>query len=144
MRRSPCGLYRAVRRASAIRRKLLEPLPLVRGRRKCTGCGECLDYCPVPEALVQYAARLRDVEVGHMQQEEPSLVVFRVRFGRKQFTCKGHLVREGGIVYAVVDEMPDDCPFPPDQVKLEESDLELKHDEDGGAYYEHHGFIFVY
>lgn len=79
-----------------------------------------------------------------MQQEEPSLVVFRVRFGRKQFTCKGHLVRQGGIVYAVVDEMPDDCPFPPDQVKLEESDLELKHDEDGGAYYQHHGFIFVY
>jgi hypothetical protein len=87
---------------------------------------------------------ITDVEGGHMQQEEPSLVVFRVRFGRKQFTCKGHLVREGGIVYAVVDEMPDDCPFPPDQVKLEESDLELKHDEDGTAYYQHHGFIFVY
>ena len=79
-----------------------------------------------------------------MQQEEPSSVVFRVRFGREQFTCKGHLVREGGIVYAVVDEMPDDCPFPPAQVKLEESDLELKHDEDGSAYYQHHGFIFVY
>ena len=79
-----------------------------------------------------------------MQQEEPSLVVFHMRFGREQFTCKGHLVREGGIVYAVVDEMPDDCPFPPDQVKLEESDLELKHDENGGAYYQHHGFIFVY
>jgi len=79
-----------------------------------------------------------------MQQEEPSLVVFRVRFGREQFTCKGHLVREGGIVYAVVDEMPDDCPFPPDRVKLEESGLELKYDEDGGAYYQHHGFIFVY
>ena len=44
----------------------------------------------------------------------------------------------------IVDEMPDDCPFPPDQVKLEESDLELKHDERGGAYYQHHGFIFVY
>ena len=23
---------------------------------KCTGRGECLDYCPAPEALVQYAA----------------------------------------------------------------------------------------
>jgi ferredoxin len=23
---------------------------------KCTGCGECLDYCPAPGALVQYAA----------------------------------------------------------------------------------------
>ena len=79
-----------------------------------------------------------------MQQEEPSSVVFRVRFGKEQFTCKGHLVREGGIVYAVVDEMPDDCPFPPNQVKLEESDLELKYDENGGAYYQHHGFIFAY
>ena len=87
---------------------------------------------------------ITDVEVGHMQQEEPSLVVFRVRFGREQFTCKGHLVREGGIVYAIVDEMPDDCPFPPDQVRLEESDLELKYDESGGVYYQHHGFIFVY
>ena len=21
---------------------------------KCTGCGECLEYCPAPGALVQY------------------------------------------------------------------------------------------
>jgi putative SOS response-associated peptidase YedK len=29
----------------------LVPVP-----EKCTGCGECLDYCPAPGALVQYAA----------------------------------------------------------------------------------------
>lgn len=79
-----------------------------------------------------------------MAQDEPSSVVFRVRFGKEQFTCKGHLVREGGIVYASIDEMPDDCPFPPDRVKLEEADLELKHDPVNGDYYQHHGFIFVY
>jgi Fe-S-cluster-containing hydrogenase component 2 len=127
---------------SAIRPKLLEPRHLYEViAEKCTGCGECLDYCPAP-----WCNTPRDYGrgSGHMQQEEPSSVVFRVRFGREQFTCKGHLVREGGIVYAVVDEMPDNCPFPPDQVKLEESDLELKHNEDGGAYYQHHGFIFVY
>jgi hypothetical protein len=79
-----------------------------------------------------------------MPDEENLRVVFRVRFGREQFTCRGHLVREGGIVYAVVEEMPDDCPFPPDRVKIEESDLELKHDAVNGDYYQHHGFIFVY
>jgi hypothetical protein len=72
-------------------------------------------------------------------------VVFRVRFGREQFTCRGRLVWEGGIVYAIVDEMPDDCPFPPDRVKIEEDDLELKHDaETGRDYYQYHGFVFVY
>ena len=79
-----------------------------------------------------------------MPQHEPQQVVFRVRFGREQFTCRGHLVREGGIAYAVIDEMPDDCPFPPDRVKLEEEALELKHDPESGDYYQYHGFIFVY
>jgi hypothetical protein len=72
-------------------------------------------------------------------------VVFRVKFGREQFTCRGRLVWEGGIVYAIVDEMPDDCPFPPDRVKIEEDDLELKHDsETGRDYYQYHGFVFIY
>jgi hypothetical protein len=72
-------------------------------------------------------------------------VVFRVKFGREQFTCRGRLTREGGIVYAIVDEMPDDCPFPPDRVKIEEDDLELKHDSKTGRdYYQYHGFVFVY
>jgi hypothetical protein len=76
--------------------------------------------------------------------EHPS-VVFRVRFGKDAFTCRGHLVWEGGIVHAVVDEMPDDCPFMPDRVKLEESDLELKHDPDTGRdWYQYHGFIYIY
>ncbi|HVC55834.1 MAG TPA: hypothetical protein VND95_07750 [Stellaceae bacterium] len=75
---------------------------------------------------------------------ENAAVVFRVRFGKEQFTCKGHLVREGGIVYAVVDEIPDDCPFPPDRVKLEEDDLELKHDAANGDWYQYHGYVFVY
>lgn len=79
-----------------------------------------------------------------MSDHPPSRVVFRVRFGKDAYTCKGHLVREGGILYAAVDEMPDDCPFPPDRVKLEESDLELKHDPENGDFYQYHGFIFVY
>jgi hypothetical protein len=79
-----------------------------------------------------------------MPDQEPSRVVFRLRFGKDTFTCKGTLVRDGGILYAVVDEMPDDCPFPPDRVKLEEEDLELKHDAVDGDYYQYHGFIFIY
>lgn len=79
-----------------------------------------------------------------MSDQPPSRVVFRVRFGKDAFTCKGHLVREGGIVYGVVDEMPEGCPFPPDRVRLEESDLELKHDPETGPYFQYHGFIFVY
>ncbi len=80
-----------------------------------------------------------------MHDGENAEVVFRVRFGREQFTCRGHLVWDGGIVYAIVDEMPDDCPFPPDRVKLEEDDLELRHDgETGRAFYQYHGFVFVY
>ena len=52
-------------------------------------------------------------------------VVFRVRVGREEFTCRGHLVWEGGIVFAV-PEMTDDGMFVPEKVKLEESDLELQ------------------
>ncbi|HTV89187.1 MAG TPA: hypothetical protein VME41_09235 [Stellaceae bacterium] len=79
------------------------------------------------------------------EDRAPPGVVFRVRFGREQFTCRGHLEWDGGISYAVVDEMPDDCPFPPDRVRIEESDLELKHDPDGGPdWYQYHGFIMLY
>jgi hypothetical protein len=67
-----------------------------------------------------------------MDQNAP--VVFKIRFGREIFTCKGHLVWEGGIVHAIVDEMPDNCPFPPDRVRLEET---------GRAWYQYHGFIVV-
>jgi hypothetical protein len=79
-----------------------------------------------------------------MPREENPLVVFTVRFGKEQFTCRGRLVWEGGIVYAIVDEMPEDCPFPPDRVRIEESDLELKQDGSGRDWYQHHGFIFIY
>ena len=78
------------------------------------------------------------------QDRENAPVVFRVRFGREQFSCRGRLIWDGGIAYAVVDEMPDDCPFPPDRVKLEEEDLELVRDEANGDYYRYHGFIFIY
>ena len=79
-----------------------------------------------------------------MPREENPPVVFTVRFGKEQFTCRGHLVWEGGIVYAIVDEMPDDCPFPPDRVRIEEGDLELKQDKLGRDWYQYHGFIFIY
>jgi NAD-dependent dihydropyrimidine dehydrogenase PreA subunit len=37
---------------SAIRPTLLEPRHLYEViMEKCTGCGECLDYCPAPGAL---------------------------------------------------------------------------------------------
>lgn len=76
---------------------------------------------------------------------ENAPVVFRVRFGKEQFTCRGRLTWDRGIVHAVIDEMPDDCPFPPDRVKIEEDALELKRDPDtGDEWYEHHGFIFIY
>ena len=52
-----CGLCREVCPDSAIRPKLLEPRHLYEVMpEKCTGCGDCLDYCPAPGALVQYAA----------------------------------------------------------------------------------------
>jgi hypothetical protein len=74
---------------------------------------------------------------------ENSPVIFNVRFGKETFTCKGILTRDRGLIYAIVTEMPDDCPFPPDQVRLEEEDLELKRDP-AGDYYQYHGSIFIY
>ena len=72
-------------------------------------------------------------------------VVFRLRFGKDLFSCKGHLEMDRGAVYAVVEEIPDDCPFPPDRVRIEESDLELKSGEDGAPdWYQYHGFIYIY
>ena len=71
------------------------------------------------------------------------LVVFRVRFGRQEFTCRGRLVWEGGIVFAVPDQSDSDF-FVPERVRLEESDLELKHDDaTGGDWYQYHGFIVL-
>ena len=47
-----CGLCREVCSFSAIRPTLLEPRHLYEAiAEKCTGCGECLDYCPAPGAL---------------------------------------------------------------------------------------------
>jgi hypothetical protein len=78
------------------------------------------------------------------EEREPPAVVFRVRFGKELFTCRGHLVWEGGIVYAITEEMPDDCPFVPDRLKLEESDLELQHDDvTNRDWYQYHGFVVV-
>lgn len=79
-----------------------------------------------------------------MANNEQPRVVFRVRVGQAAYTCKGHLVWEGGIVYAVPEIVDDDCPFLPDRVRLEECDLELKHDAASGDWYQYHGFIFVY
>jgi len=79
------------------------------------------------------------------QDGPPPAVTFRVRFGKDQFACKGHLEWDRGIVHAVVDEIPDDCPFPPDRVRLDEGDLELKPGQDGAPdRYEYHGFIYIY
>src|ERR1041385_4733033 len=51
-----CGLCREVCPESAVRPKLLEPRHLYEIMpEKCTGCGECLPYCPAPGALVQVA-----------------------------------------------------------------------------------------
>jgi hypothetical protein len=70
-------------------------------------------------------------------------VVFRIRVGRQEFTCKGHLVWEGGIVFAVA-ESADDGAFLPEKVRLEESDLELKHDAElGRDWYLYHGYVVV-
>ncbi len=80
------------------------------------------------------------------EDRAPPVVIFRVRSSKDQFACKGHLEWDGGIVYAVVDEIPDDCPFfPPDRVRLEEGDLELKPGEEGiPDWYEYHGFVYIY
>ncbi len=78
-----------------------------------------------------------------MQQDSPPpSVVYRVRIGKDSFTCYGHLVREGGIVYAI-GESADDGMFPPDRVRLEESDLELRRGDDGREYYFYHGFVMA-
>ena len=70
-------------------------------------------------------------------------VVFRVRLGREEFTCRGHLVWEGGIVFAV-PEMTDDGMFVPEKVRLEESDLELQHDDElNRDWYLYHGFVVI-
>jgi NAD-dependent dihydropyrimidine dehydrogenase PreA subunit len=51
-----CGLCREICPESAIRPALLEPRHLYEVQpAKCTGCGECLGYCPAPGALVEYA-----------------------------------------------------------------------------------------
>ncbi len=76
------------------------------------------------------------------QDNKHPQVVFRVRAGKQTFTCKGHLVWEGGIVYAI-GETADDGMFAPDKVRLEESDLELKYDDSGQPWYQYHGFVFV-
>src|SRR5205823_10111939 len=77
-----------------------------------------------------------------MAEQEPARVLFRVRIGKDVYNCRGQLLRERGLVYAI-PEPDDDSPFLPDCVSLEESDLELKQDADG-AYYQYHGFIYVY
>jgi hypothetical protein len=73
---------------------------------------------------------------------EPPMVMFRVRSGRQVFMCRGRLVWEGGIVIAVTEEVEDGV-FMPDRVRLEESDLELQHDDENGDWYLYHGLIFV-
>ena len=79
-----------------------------------------------------------------MPEDQNPRVVFRVRVGKNDYTCKGYLMRDGGLVYGIPDETPQDCPFLPDRVRLEESDLELKHDAVDGDWYQYHGYIFVY
>jgi hypothetical protein len=73
---------------------------------------------------------------------EGPAVVFRVRVGRQEFTCRGRLVWEGGIVFAIPDDA-DNGFFVPEKVRLEESDLELKHDESGRDWYQYHGYIVL-
>jgi len=77
------------------------------------------------------------------QEGENPAVVYRVRMGRHIFTCRGHLVWEGGIVYAIGESAEDEAFFPPDRVRLEESDLELVRDEDGREWYRYHGFVMA-
>jgi hypothetical protein len=87
----------------------------------------------------------RDVvsEFAMSGDDEPPSVVFRVRVGRQEFTCRGHLIWEGGIVFAV-PEMADDGIFVPEKIRLEESDLELKHDSDLNLdWYQYHGYVVL-
>jgi formate hydrogenlyase subunit 6/NADH:ubiquinone oxidoreductase subunit I len=52
-----CGLCREVCGEAAITQKYLECKHLYEVHsKKCTGCGECIEYCPAPGALVQYEA----------------------------------------------------------------------------------------
>ena len=52
-----CTLCSEVCPEMAIRPKLCEPRHLYEVQdAKCTGCGDCLDYCPAPGALVTYDA----------------------------------------------------------------------------------------
>jgi hypothetical protein len=75
--------------------------------------------------------------------KQPPSVVFRIRVGRQEFTCRGHLIWEGGIVFAV-PEMTDEGMFVPEKVRLEESDLELKHDDESGRdWYQYHGYVVI-
>jgi hypothetical protein len=77
------------------------------------------------------------------EHSEHPPVVYRVRAGKYQFTCRGHLVWEGGIVYAIGESAEGDG-FVPEKVRLEESDLELRHDgELGRDWYQYHGFVVV-
>jgi hypothetical protein len=78
-----------------------------------------------------------------MADDENLPVRFRVRIGKDVYNCRGQLVRERGLVYAI-PEPDDDSPFLPDRVSLEESDLELRHDAAEGDYYQYHGFIYIY
>jgi hypothetical protein len=95
-----------------------------------------------PCAILRDAVTER-CEFAMAHDAEPPSVVFRVRLGREEFLCKGHLVWEGGIVFAIPD-MSDDGFFVPEKVRLEESDLELKHDgETGRDWYQYHGCIYL-
>lgn len=78
-----------------------------------------------------------------MPSDQNPRVVFRVRAGKDTYNCRGHLVRDRGLVYAI-PEMDDDTPFMPDRISLEESDLELRHDLANGDWYYYHGFIYIY
>ena len=76
--------------------------------------------------------------------EQGPPVTFRVRYGRDTFACRGFLLWEGGICYAVADPADDYSAYVPDRVRLEERDLELKHDAASGhQWYQYHGFIVV-
>ncbi len=77
-----------------------------------------------------------------MAEDENPPVVFRVRAGKDAYTCRGHLVREGGLVYAIGEDAENGM-FAPDRVRLEESDLELRRDADGRAWYQYHGWVYL-
>jgi hypothetical protein len=90
----------------------------------------------------RYAA---DVSIGSgfSMAQDGTPVVYKVRVFKDLFTCRGYLVWEGGVVYAIGESCDDDAIFPPDKVALEESDLELKTDDDGREWYLYHGFVMA-